>query len=64
MNNDQDSQIINWQLVSICCQVLRLGSSAGGLGLCQLLPDDAALAPHGTPCQQQTSSGGEDLRFG
>ena len=38
MNNDQYSQIINWQLGSICCRVLRLGSSTGGLGLCQLLP--------------------------
>ena len=46
MNNDQYSQIINWQLGSICCRVLRLGTSTGGLGLCQLLPDDAALAPH------------------
>ena len=57
MNNDQDSQIINWQLGSICCRVLRLGSSV--LASAQRLPDDAALAPHSTPDRQQTSSGGE-----
>ena len=50
MNNDQYSQIINWQLGSICCRVLRLGSSAGGLGFCQLLPDGP---PNRLPCQQQ-----------
>ena len=50
MNNDQYSQIINWQLGSICCRVLRLGSSTGGLSLCQLLPDGP---PNRLPCQQQ-----------
>ena len=50
MNNDQYSQIINWQLGSICCRVLRLGSSTGGLGLCQRLPDGP---PNRLPCQQQ-----------